>query len=97
MEDGLFDDAAVIRRVAREGLLLAGGGRATLLQVAHPGVAHGVYDHSDFADRPLVSSVPAARRRQWRDSIVFPERLHCALQEFCGAAAVAILPFVSVG
>jgi len=53
MEDGLFDDAAVIRRVAREGLLLAGGGRATLLQVAHPGVAHGVYDHSDFADRPL--------------------------------------------
>jgi uncharacterized protein (DUF2236 family) len=53
MEDGLFDDAAVIRRVAREGLLLAGGGRAALLQVAHPGVARGVYDHSDFADRPL--------------------------------------------
>ncbi|GIM90893.1 oxygenase MpaB family protein [Paractinoplanes toevensis] len=53
MDDGLFDDAAVIRRVAREGLLLAGGGRATLLQVAHPGVAQGVYDHSDFAERPL--------------------------------------------
>src|SRR5690348_7937566 len=53
MEVGLFDDAAVIRRVAREGLLLAGGGRATLLQIAHPGVAQGVYDHSDFADRPL--------------------------------------------
>ncbi|MEU4236179.1 oxygenase MpaB family protein [Actinoplanes sp. NPDC026619] len=53
MDDGLFDDAAVIRRVAREGLLLAGGGRATLLQVAHPGVAQGVYDHSNFAERPL--------------------------------------------
>ncbi|WP_433380479.1 oxygenase MpaB family protein [Actinoplanes sp. CA-142083] len=53
MEDGLFGDDAVIRRVAREGLLLAGGGRATLLQIAHPGVAQGVYDHSDFADRPL--------------------------------------------
>jgi uncharacterized protein (DUF2236 family) len=52
MEDGLFDDAAVIRRVAREGLLLAGGGRATLLQIAHPGVARGVHDHSDFAARP---------------------------------------------
>ena len=58
MEAGLFDDAAVIRRVAREGLLLAGGGRATLLQVAHPGVAQRVYDHSDFADRPRF-----ARRR----------------------------------
>ncbi|WP_030437035.1 oxygenase MpaB family protein [Actinoplanes subtropicus] len=53
MVDGLFDDAAVIRRVAREGLLLAGAGRATLLQIAHPGVARGVYEHSDFADRPL--------------------------------------------
>jgi len=53
MEDGLFDDAAVIRRVAREGFLLAGGGRAALLQVAHPAVARGVYHHSDFADRPL--------------------------------------------
>jgi uncharacterized protein (DUF2236 family) len=53
MDEGLFDDSAVIRRVAREGLLLAGGGRATLLQIAHPGVAQGVYDHSDFAERPL--------------------------------------------
>jgi len=53
MEDGLFDDAAVIRRVAREGLLLAGGGRAALLQVAHPAVARGVYHRSGFADRPL--------------------------------------------
>jgi uncharacterized protein (DUF2236 family) len=53
MDKGLFDDSAVIRRVAREGLLLAGGGRATLLQIAHPGVAQGVYDHSNFAERPL--------------------------------------------
>lgn len=52
MEGGLFDDDAVIRRVAREGLLLAGGGRATLLQIAHPGVAQGVHDHSDFTARP---------------------------------------------
>ncbi|MET8147189.1 oxygenase MpaB family protein [Actinoplanes sp. NPDC049668] len=53
MDEGLFDDAAVIRRVAGEGLLLAGGGRATLLQIAHPGVAQGVYEHSTFAERPL--------------------------------------------
>ncbi|GIF39658.1 uncharacterized protein (DUF2236 family) [Actinoplanes xinjiangensis] len=53
MDEGLFDDGAVIRRVAREGLLLAGGGRATLLQIAHPRVAQGVYHHSDFTERPL--------------------------------------------
>ncbi|WIM98547.1 oxygenase MpaB family protein [Actinoplanes oblitus] len=53
MEDGLFPGDAVIRRVAGESLLLAGGGRATLLQVAHPAVAQGVYEHSDFAERPL--------------------------------------------
>ncbi|MBG0562434.1 oxygenase MpaB family protein [Actinoplanes aureus] len=53
MDEGLFDDSAVIRRVAGEGLLLTGGGRATLLQIAHPGVAQGVHDHSSFAARPL--------------------------------------------
>src|SRR5688572_5976559 len=53
MDAGLFDDAAVIRRVAGESLLLAGGGRATLLQIAHPAVAEGVANHSSFAERPL--------------------------------------------
>lgn len=50
---GLFADADPIRRVVREGVLLAGGGRATLLQVAHPSVAKGVAEHSTFAHRPL--------------------------------------------
>jgi uncharacterized protein (DUF2236 family) len=42
-----------MRTVAREGALLAGGARAILLQVAHPDVARGVAEHSDFATRPL--------------------------------------------
>lgn len=46
-------DNAEMRRVAREGALLAGGARAILLQVAHPAVGRGVAQHSDFADRPL--------------------------------------------
>ena len=46
-------DNAEMRRVAREGALLAGGARAILLQVAHPGVARGVAEHSDFSTRPL--------------------------------------------
>ncbi|GAA0448488.1 hypothetical protein Ade02nite_61230 [Paractinoplanes deccanensis] len=53
MNVGRFGDDAVIRRVASEGLLLAGGGRATLLQIAHPAVARGVFEHSTFAERPL--------------------------------------------
>lgn len=49
----LFADDAVIRRVAAENVLLAGGGRALLLQLAHPCVAAGVADHSDFEADPL--------------------------------------------
>jgi len=48
-----FDESAIIRRVAREGLLIAGGGRATVLQNAHPLIAKGTAEHSGFAARPL--------------------------------------------
>ena len=34
-------------------MLLAGGGRAILLQLANPAVGHAVADHSDFATDPL--------------------------------------------
>jgi uncharacterized protein (DUF2236 family) len=40
-------------RVNREAALLLGGGRALLMQVAHPLVAAGVADHSDFESDPL--------------------------------------------
>jgi uncharacterized protein (DUF2236 family) len=53
LDGGIFDDSAVIRRVAGEALLLAGGGRAIVLQVAHPAVGQGVAEHSDFAARPM--------------------------------------------
>lgn len=36
-----------------EAVLLAGGGRAILLQLAHPAVGRGVARHSDFVSRPL--------------------------------------------
>ena len=36
-----------------EGILLAGAGRALLLQVANPAVGRGVLEHSTFTDRPL--------------------------------------------
>ena len=39
--------------VSAEAILLAGGARALLLQLANPAVGHGVAEHSDFAQRPL--------------------------------------------
>ncbi|WP_410782564.1 oxygenase MpaB family protein [Leifsonia sp. SIMBA_070] len=42
-----------VRAIAAEALTLAGGGRALLLQIAHPAVGRGVVEHSDFATRLL--------------------------------------------
>jgi uncharacterized protein (DUF2236 family) len=44
----LFTDASMIRRVHSESIVLLGGGRALLMQVAHPLVATGVAEHSSF-------------------------------------------------
>ncbi|MEU3308811.1 oxygenase MpaB family protein [Nocardiopsis sp. NPDC006832] len=46
-------DQSMLRRVQAESGLLAGAGYAILLQIAHPSVAQGVSDHSDFTSRPL--------------------------------------------
>jgi uncharacterized protein (DUF2236 family) len=42
-----------IAELGAEGILLAGAGRAILLQLADPGVARGVAEHSTFTDRPV--------------------------------------------
>jgi uncharacterized protein (DUF2236 family) len=43
-----FTEASALRRVHSEGVLLLGGGRALLMQIAHPLVARGVAEHSDY-------------------------------------------------
>jgi uncharacterized protein (DUF2236 family) len=50
---GLFGPSSMTWRVNREGALLLGGGRALLLQVAHPLVAAGVAEHSNFREDPF--------------------------------------------
>jgi uncharacterized protein (DUF2236 family) len=50
---GLYADDSITRRVNRENVLLLGGGRALLMQLAHPKVAAGVDEHSDFRIDPL--------------------------------------------
>jgi len=42
-----------IRDISDDGVLLAAGGFAVLMQLADPAVAAGVARHSDFADRPV--------------------------------------------
>jgi uncharacterized protein (DUF2236 family) len=51
--DGMFGPETITWRVNREAVLLVGGGRALLLQVANPLVAAGVVQHSDFERDPL--------------------------------------------
>lgn len=46
-------DADGLPLYAGDAVLIAGGARAILLQLAFPPVGRGVVDHSDFAGRPL--------------------------------------------
>lgn len=53
MADPLYPESSITRRVNRENVLLLGGGRALLMQLAHPKVAQGVDEHSDFRSEPM--------------------------------------------
>ena len=69
-EQGLFGPGSVTWRVNREAILLAGGGRALLLQVAHPAVAAGVAQHSDYQEDPwgrLIRTLDVTTRMVFGD------------------------------
>lgn len=52
--EGLFPRDSVLRRAVSESVGLLGGGRSLLLQIAHPKIAAGVADYSDFQSDPLA-------------------------------------------
>jgi uncharacterized protein (DUF2236 family) len=54
LPETLYRPDSITWRVNQEPVLLLGGGRALLMQIAHPGVAAGVADHSDFRQRPVA-------------------------------------------
>jgi len=58
LDRSLYGPHSVTWRVNRETTLLLGGGRALLLQIAHPLVAAGVAGHSNYQREPL--------QRLWR-------------------------------
>ncbi len=51
---GLFGPGSMAWRIDREVLILAGGTCALLMQLAHPAVAAGVEQHSDFRADPFA-------------------------------------------
>jgi len=70
-EWGLFGPGSLSWRISRESVLLLGGGRALILQVAHPGVAAGVADHSNYREDPwgrAYRSVEAALKIAFGDA-----------------------------
>ncbi|WP_150243911.1 oxygenase MpaB family protein [Nocardiopsis quinghaiensis] len=50
---GRSSDESPLRRISGEACALGGAGYSVLLQIAHPSVARGVHDHSDFSTRPF--------------------------------------------
>jgi uncharacterized protein (DUF2236 family) len=65
-----FPRDSAIWRVDREMALLLGGGRALLMQIAHPKIAAGVADHSRFLADPL-GRLKQTMETMW--SIVFDD------------------------
>ncbi|MBC6466380.1 oxygenase MpaB family protein [Actinomadura alba] len=85
MGKGIFQHDDPIHMIAREGILIATGGAASLLQTAHPGVAQGVYDHSYTARYPLrrlentmgwVYAVACGTREEAEQVSAMVRRLH---------------------
>lgn len=69
--EGLYAEDSITRRVSRENVLMLGGGRALLMQLAHPKVAAGVDEHSDFRTHPIRRLRRTVRMTM---AIVFGER-----------------------
>lgn len=90
--DGLFGPDSVTWRVNREMVLLAGGGRALLLQVAHPLVAAGVEQHSNYQQDPwgrLYRTLDLTTRITFGDaeiSVAASRRLQAAHRRVQGTA-----------
>jgi uncharacterized protein (DUF2236 family) len=70
VDDGYFSPDRMIWQVDREMVLLLAGGRALLMQLAHPKVAAGVAEHSHFKGDP-IGRLRRTMSAMW--SIVFDE------------------------
>src|SRR5262249_9737901 len=71
-----FSPDGMLWKIHREMILLLAGGSALLMQLAHPKVAAGVADHSNFKDDPLLR-LQRTMNTLW--SIIFDEKSHALL------------------
>ena len=87
-DPGLFGPGTVTWTVMKEPVLILGGGRALLMQAAHPLIAQGAIDHSTYATDPFgrlertlvwVVSVTFGTRREARAASRAVNRLHAAV------------------
>ena len=67
-DPGLFGPGSTTWQVLREPLLIFAGGRALLMQAAHPHVAQGAIDHSSYTTDPFGRLV---RTFMWAGRVVF--------------------------
>jgi uncharacterized protein (DUF2236 family) len=61
---GFFGPKSMAWRVSREMLMGLVVSRALLMQVAHPKVAQGVADHSDFSQKPFARAFATLKAQQ---------------------------------
>ncbi len=89
----LFTPGSVFWRVNRETLVGLGGGRALLLELAHPLIAAGVAEHSQFKKNPLQRLY---RTAQVMNHLIFanPKQAQKALRHFqqCHQTVRGVLP-----
>lgn len=95
-EQGLFGPDSWLRKLSAESVLLLGGGRALLLEVAHPLVAAGVAEHSRFREDPLgrlqrtldaMSAIAFRGRREALEAARRVERAHARVRGRLARAA----------
>ena len=86
LPDRYFSPESTFWRVNREGLMVLSGPRALLLELAHPLVAAGVAEHSDFLETAyliLFGELPSAGQLQsWTTEVTLHTMLHENIKKF---------------
>jgi uncharacterized protein (DUF2236 family) len=95
---GLYTPDNTLWQVNREVLLILSGARAVLLEVAHPLIAAGVAQHSDYRRRPLKRLFRTVRAMQllsfgtWEEAKQAARRVHLAHRPVRGALESRVGP-----
>jgi len=91
--EGFFGPSSATWKINREVAIYLGGMRALLMQIAHPKVAQGVADHSNFREDPFArlrrtfDTVHAMVFGSREDALVAAERLHRVHERVSGSLA----------